>query len=95
MTLKARYQIMRRKKKITDLSSPTDKTNVKCVKFLVVDTQIIEDQEFTAIIGGLLTVQIVQTDITIEETDAITNAANNHMRHGKGVAGAISKAGGP
>ena len=41
------------------------------------------------------TVQIVQGDITIEELDAIVNAANEHLQHGGGVAWAISKKGGP
>jgi O-acetyl-ADP-ribose deacetylase (regulator of RNase III) len=39
--------------------------------------------------------QIVQGDITIEEVDAIVNAANEHLAHGGGVAWAISKKGGP
>ena len=41
------------------------------------------------------TVQIIQGDITIEEVDAIVNAANEHLQHGGGVAWAISKKGGP
>ena len=41
------------------------------------------------------TVQIVQGDITIEEVDAILNAANEHLQHGGGVAGMISIKGGP
>ncbi len=41
------------------------------------------------------TIQIVQGDITIEETDAIVNAANVHLQHGGGVAWAISRRGGP
>lgn len=40
------------------------------------------------------TLQIVQGDITIEEVDAIVNAANEHLQHGGGVAWAISKKGG-
>jgi len=39
--------------------------------------------------------QIIQGDITIEEVDAIVNAANEHLAHGGGVAWAISKRGGP
>ena len=40
------------------------------------------------------TIQIVQGDITIEETDAIVNAANEHLQHGGGVAWAIVRRGG-
>ena len=39
--------------------------------------------------------QIVQGDITLEEVDAIVNAANKHLQHGGGVAWAISRRGGP
>lgn len=39
--------------------------------------------------------QIVQGDITIDEVDAIVNAANEQLQHGGGVARAISKRGGP
>ena len=40
-------------------------------------------------------IQIVQGDITIEDVDAIVNAANEHLQHGGGVAWTISKKGGP
>jgi O-acetyl-ADP-ribose deacetylase (regulator of RNase III) len=40
-------------------------------------------------------VEVVEGDITKLELDAITNAANTDLRHGGGVAGAISRAGGP
>lgn len=40
------------------------------------------------------TIQIVQGDITIEEVDAIVNAANEFLQHGGGVARTISKQGG-
>lgn len=39
--------------------------------------------------------QIVQGDITTEAVDAIVNAANSHLAHGAGVAGAIVRKGGP
>src|SRR5215216_2680471 len=41
------------------------------------------------------TIQIVQGDITMEEVDAIVNAANEYLQHGGGVARTISKKGGP
>lgn len=40
------------------------------------------------------TLQIVQGDITIDEVDAIVNAANDHLQHGGGVAWAIVRSGG-
>src|SRR3990170_659673 len=40
------------------------------------------------------TIQIVQGDITLENVDAIVNAANEHLQHGGGVAWAIVKRGG-
>src|SRR5512147_2528060 len=39
-------------------------------------------------------IQIVQGDITAESVDAIVNAANRHLQHGGGVAGAIVRKGG-
>ena len=41
------------------------------------------------------TVEVLETDITTLEVDAIANAANTQLAHGGGVAGAISRAGGP
>jgi O-acetyl-ADP-ribose deacetylase len=40
-------------------------------------------------------IEVLDTDITKLEVDAIANAANTELRHGGGVAGAISSAGGP
>jgi O-acetyl-ADP-ribose deacetylase (regulator of RNase III) len=40
------------------------------------------------------TIQIVQGDLTAETTGAIVNAANEHLQHGAGVAGAIRSRGG-
>ena len=39
--------------------------------------------------------EVVQADVTKLEVDAIANAANTQLMHGGGVAGAISRAGGP
>ena len=40
-------------------------------------------------------VEVLDTDITKLEVDAIANAANTQLKHGGGVAGAIARAGGP
>jgi O-acetyl-ADP-ribose deacetylase len=39
--------------------------------------------------------EVIEADVTALEVDAIANAANTELRHGGGVAGAISRAGGP
>ena len=43
----------------------------------------------------MATIEVLETDITTLEIDAITNAANTRLLHGGGVAGAISRVGGP
>ncbi|HTX31619.1 MAG TPA: macro domain-containing protein [Solirubrobacteraceae bacterium] len=40
-------------------------------------------------------IEVLDTDITQLEVDAIANAANTRLIHGGGVAGAIARAGGP
>jgi len=45
------------------------------------------------VINGKI-VRIVQGDITESKVDAIVNAANSHLQHGGGVAGAIVRKGG-
>ena len=39
-------------------------------------------------------ISVIQGDIADQDTDAIVNAANNHLWMGAGVAGAIKRKGG-
>jgi O-acetyl-ADP-ribose deacetylase (regulator of RNase III) len=39
--------------------------------------------------------EVLNTDVTALDVDAIANAANTELKHGGGVAAAISRAGGP
>ncbi|OBJ61580.1 hypothetical protein BST16_21245 [Mycobacterium asiaticum DSM 44297] len=43
----------------------------------------------------MIELAVLQADVTKLEVDAIANAANTQLRHGGGVAAAISRAGGP
>lgn len=43
---------------------------------------------------GKIVVKLVEGDITEQDVDAIVNAANNHLKMGGGVAGAIRRKGG-
>ena len=44
---------------------------------------------------AMVELEVLQADVTKLDVDAITNAANTQLKHGGGVAAAISRAGGP
>jgi len=46
------------------------------------------------ILASSCKLELVQGDITLQMVDAIVNAANSHLAHGAGVAGAIVRSGG-
>lgn len=52
-----------------------------------------EDIRFEIKIGKII-VRVKKGDLTKEKVDAIVNAANEHLMHGGGLAGAIVRAGG-
>jgi O-acetyl-ADP-ribose deacetylase (regulator of RNase III) len=52
------------------------------------------DSDFVSMCA-MAQLEVVAADVTKLEVDAIANAANTQLRHGGGVAGAISRAGGP
>ncbi len=56
--------------------------------------EVPDKKKFEVVINGWLNVSVNLGDITNEEVDAITNAANEHLMHGAGVAGAIMRRGG-
>ncbi len=47
------------------------------------------------ILPGDRRLSLIQGDLTEQDVDAIVNAANKHLAHGGGVAGAIVRRGGP
>ena len=51
-------------------------------------------KKFEVVLNDWLDVSVNLGDITNEKVDAITNAANEHLCHGAGVAGAIMRRGG-
>lgn len=51
-------------------------------------------KKFEILLNGWLHVSVHLGDITNENVDAITNAANEYLSHGAGVAGAIMRKGG-
>ena len=50
--------------------------------------------DYSYAINGTVIIEIVQGSLSHQDTDAITNAANEHLSHGGGVAKRIADAGG-
>jgi len=57
---------------------------------LIAPSQLVRERKFRT---GLA-VQVCKGDLTLETVDVIVNAANGHLMHGGGVAGAIARKGG-
>src|SRR5215210_9035281 len=53
------------------------------------------DRHFVVRIWPVAELEVIAADVTALDVDAIANAANTQLAHGGGVAGAISRAGGP
>ena len=94
LSLRHRKQNLRTKTK-NSVSSPTAEDNENCVDEIPIEIEAIQGEDYTGIIGGILKIQIVCTDITSETTDAITSPANNFLKHNAGAALLISEKGGP
>ena len=60
----------------------------------MVTFEVPDRKRAAVVINGWLNVSVNLGDITNEDVDAITNAANEHLAHGAGVAGAIMRKGG-
>ena len=86
-------------KKQEEVTSPQEKQTPKPWDFEIkkgdkVTFEVPNMKRPAAILNGWLEVSVNLGDITNEKVDAITNAANEHLAHGAGVAGAIMRRGG-
>lgn len=75
---------------MTDLGALTGRTQGATIQAELVLSIIIQE----ATLAKGLRLEIAQGDLTEEALDAIVNAANAHLWHGGGVAGAILRKGG-
>jgi hypothetical protein len=73
-----------------DKTLPDSTSEIK----IEVDLEKAKKGSFIVSLQGWFNVTIYQDDITNEKVDAITNAANEGLMHGAGVAGAIMRSGG-